>query len=70
MNIYLKHERHGTKIATLEMEAEFDEAHGWVRYNPDDTDVDDDAEDFYIEPAETSNALQSKRRGRPPKNAT
>ena len=33
--IYLKHPKHGTKIATLEMEADFDERNGWVRYNPD-----------------------------------
>lgn len=59
MNIYLKHERHGTKIATMEMEAEFDESHGWVRYNPE-------------EPASESapvNELEVKRRGRPPKIA-
>jgi hypothetical protein len=33
--IYLKHPQHGTKIATMEMEADFDETNGWVRYNPD-----------------------------------
>jgi len=33
--IYLSHPIHGTKIATLEQEAEFDEQNGWVRYNPD-----------------------------------
>jgi len=33
--IYLKHPQHGTKIATMEMEADFDERNGWVRYNPD-----------------------------------
>jgi len=33
--IYLKHPQHGTKIATIEMEADFDERNGWVRYNPD-----------------------------------
>jgi hypothetical protein len=32
--IYLKHPRHGAKIATMEMEADFDETNGWVRYNP------------------------------------
>ncbi len=30
--IYLKHERHGTKVACSEAEAKHDESHGWVRY--------------------------------------
>jgi hypothetical protein len=59
MNIYLRHERHGTKIATMEMEAEFDEEHGWVRYNPEESNTFED--NAFI------NALQVKRRGRPPK---
>jgi len=33
--IYLKHPDHGTKIATMELEAEFDEKNGWVRYTDD-----------------------------------
>ena len=32
--IYLRHERHGVKIATLEMEAEADEENGWERFDP------------------------------------
>lgn len=31
--IYLKHEIHGTKVACSDMEAEYDEKNGWVRYN-------------------------------------
>lgn len=62
MHIYLKHERHGTKIATLEMEAEFDEQHGWVRYNPEEPE---DSEELPV----SVNQLQAKRRGRPPKTA-
>lgn len=30
--IYLKHPVHGTKVATMEAEAEFDEQNGWTRY--------------------------------------
>lgn len=30
--IYLKHPRHGTKVAISEAEAQFDEQHGWDRY--------------------------------------
>ena len=35
MNIYLKHPVHGTKVATMEAEAEQDEKNGWTRYNLD-----------------------------------
>ena len=35
MNIYLKHPVHGHKVATMELEAVFDETNGWKRYNPD-----------------------------------
>jgi len=33
--IYLKHPDHGNKVATMDLEAEFDEQHGWVRYTHD-----------------------------------
>lgn len=49
--IYLRHERHGVKIATLEMEAEADEENGWVRFDPDE-----------VTPAEESDTV--RRRGR------
>lgn len=32
--IYLKHPIHGHKIATLDLEAEYDEQNGWERYTP------------------------------------
>jgi hypothetical protein len=32
--IYLQHPVHGTKVANMEMEAEFDEQNGWERYTP------------------------------------
>lgn len=35
MNIYLSHPNHGRKVATMELEAEYDEKNGWTRYNPD-----------------------------------
>jgi hypothetical protein len=59
----MKHPIHGHKIATMEMEAEFDEQHGWVRYNPEEN------EEPAEEPMESVNQLQAKRRGRPPKIA-
>lgn len=33
--IYMKHEVHGAKIASMEAEALADEKNGWIRYNPD-----------------------------------
>ena len=33
--IYMKHEIHGAKVATMEAEAVADEANGWVRYTHD-----------------------------------
>lgn len=35
MTIYLRHAVHGTKVANMDLEAEFDEQNGWERYNPD-----------------------------------
>lgn len=55
-NIYLRHERHGLKIAIAEQEAEHDEMHGWVRYTPGTPDSQ--------EPAATANALDGRRRRR------
>ena len=33
--IYMSHEVHGRKVATMELEAVYDESNGWSRYNPD-----------------------------------
>jgi hypothetical protein len=35
MNMYLNHPVHGTKVATMELEAVADENNGWTRYNLD-----------------------------------
>jgi hypothetical protein len=62
MPIYLQHPVHGTKVATMEMEAEFDEQNGWLRYNPDTPSAP--------EAAAPANELEVKRRrGRPPVEA-
>lgn len=59
MTIYLRHPVHGTKVATMAMEAEFDEQNGWERYNPDTPSAP--------EAAAPANELDVKRRrGRPP----
>ena len=61
--IYLKHPRHGAKVAISHLEAENDMDNGWEPYDPADlTDADDtDA------PVESVNELQPRRRGRRPK---
>ena len=55
MNIYLKHPVHGRKVATMELEAEHDEQHGWTRYTLDTPEVCE---------AAPVNALEVKRRRR------
>jgi hypothetical protein len=57
MNIYLMHPVHGRKVATMELEAEYDEKNGWSRYNPDTPALFSEPE---IEVA--SNALSIKRK--------
>jgi len=37
--IYLKHPVHGSKVAIAELEAAYDETHGWVRYDPNEKPV-------------------------------
>jgi hypothetical protein len=34
MIIYLKHPTHGTKVATMEAEADADKENGWVEFDP------------------------------------
>ena len=55
--IYLNHPTHGNKVATMEMEAEFDEKNGWIRYT-DDTP----SEEVIADPV---NTLDVKRRRKP-----
>jgi len=57
MPIYLQHPVHGTKVATMEMEAEFDEQNGWLRYNPDTPSAPE-----VSEVAAPANELEVKRR--------
>lgn len=54
--IYLKHPVHGAKVATMEMEAQFDEKNGWERYTLD--------QDTSVEPAPVANALAERPRRR------
>ena len=57
--IYLRHPKHGTKIATLDLEAEYDVENGWEIYDPaEDVSAFENADNY-------GNAMQIKRRGRP-----
>lgn len=54
--IYLKHPIHGHKVATLEMEAKFDERNGWERYTL--------SQDADVEPAPGINMMPTRTRRR------
>jgi len=59
--IYMVHPVHGAKVAISEHEAEYDEMHGWMRYDPTTPDTADDDEDE----APVNEMAVPKRRGRP-----
>lgn len=58
MNIYLRHPVHGTKIAMIDLEADFDEQNGWVRYN---SETLPDTEETVVS---SVNTLEVKKRRR------
>lgn len=58
--IYLMHPKHGVKVATLEQEAQYDETHGWVRFEPEDLE-----EELSEPPVEDNVMAEPRRRGRP-----
>jgi len=60
--IYLRHPIHGTKLATMELEADADEQNGWVRFDPNNLDDDDD--DILPEPVVAVNVLAEAPRRR------
>ena len=65
--IYLMHYRHGVKIATMELEAQYDEQNGWVRFDPDEMVAPaDDLPDAEVEANVMAEA--PRRRGRPRKD--
>ena len=65
--IYLKHPDHGTKVATMEQEAEFDEQNGWVRYNPNEPEPEAEIPAFLQTSEEPVNELVAPKKGRPRK---
>lgn len=63
--IYMKHPIHGTKVATMDLEADEDEKSGWVRYNPLTQQQPEAAEPESVVVAEN----HLPRRGRPRKDS-
>ena len=61
--IYLRHPKHGAKVACSDMEAEYDMNQGWEPFNPTEPATEPEVEP---EPAPPVNELP--RRGRPRKN--
>ena len=59
--IYLVHPVHGAKVAISEHEADYDEMHGWMRYDPTTPDEADEDE----AEAPVNEMVAPKRRGRP-----
>lgn len=74
--IYLRHSVHGSKIASMELEAVADEANGWKRYDPNEAVAPavqpvaaPQAEPVApaAQPDTIHNAMEPRRRGRPRK---
>lgn len=63
MNIYLRHARHGTKIAISLQEARDDMEWGWEEYDPNDPDEMEPPASPETEPSgDSSNELRARRR--------
>lgn len=65
MTIYLRHPVHGTKVAVMAMEAEYDEQNGWERYDPnavEEVEVEEAVSQETAVEAAPSNELEVKRR--------
>ena len=69
--IYLMHPKHGVKVATMEAEAQYDEMHGWRRFELDDLFEPDEVlseTDATLPDAEVEANVMAetpRRRGRP-----
>lgn len=57
--IYLRHPKHGAKVAISDMEAENDLQNGWKEFDPAELEVDSAPDEL-----ETVNELQPRRRSR------
>lgn len=57
---YLKHSIHGTKVATMNAEVEYDLRNGWEEYDPHA--VEEVVEDVLVDEPVVDNALAPKSR--------
>ena len=66
MNIYLRHHRHGCKVAISDLEAREDMERGWEEYDPseNETDTPASAEMSASEKSNMGNSLRAHRRRR------
>jgi len=65
MNIYLRHPRHGQKVAISNLEAKEDMDNGWEEFDPSDPDDSESpasSEMAASEPSDMGNALRARRR--------
>ena len=62
--IYLKHSVHGHKVACSDIEADYDETHGWERYNLFEPSVEVNVKETVEEEAAPVNTLEVKTRRR------
>jgi hypothetical protein len=64
-NIFLRHPRHGEKVAISQLEAREDMEHGWVEFDPsgsDDSESPASAEMPASVDSDAPNALRVRRR--------
>ena len=65
---YLRHPIHGAKVATLDIEAEYDMAHGWEPFEPESSDSEPEpVEAVAVAPEPVNSLAEPRRRGRPRK---
>jgi hypothetical protein len=64
-NIYLRHPKHGAKVAISWNEAQEDMQQGWEEFDPSDPDDSESPASAEMSASETSgNALRARRRRR------
>ena len=64
-NIYLRHPKHGAKVAISWNEAQEDMQQGWEEFDPSDPDDSESPASSEMEASETSgNVLRARRRRR------
>lgn len=68
--IYLRHPIHGAKVASLDLEAEYDIQNGWEEFDPTASQPQpkpEPVEAVAVEPEPVNSLAEPRRRGRPRK---